>query len=108
MAPEGKPFVIALEEHYYDSELAATFDGPEGRAPEIRRRLDDLGELRLKEMGSRYAFIALYVFFEHHLSRGDYRRAVSGADKAAGRWHAGSPSARILYDPATVRQGDVK
>ncbi len=46
----GKPFVIALEEHYYDSELAATFDGPEGRAPETRRRLDDLGELRLKEM----------------------------------------------------------
>jgi 2,3-dihydroxybenzoate decarboxylase len=50
MAPAGKPFVIALEEHYYDSELAATFDGPEGRAPEIRRRLDDLSELRLKEM----------------------------------------------------------
>jgi predicted TIM-barrel fold metal-dependent hydrolase len=50
MTPEGKPFVIALEEHYYDRELAATFDGPEGRAPETRRRLDDLGELRLKEM----------------------------------------------------------
>src|SRR5499426_2586049 len=50
MAPEGKPFVIALEEHYYDPEVAATFDGPEGRAPEIRRRLDDLGDLRLKEM----------------------------------------------------------
>jgi predicted TIM-barrel fold metal-dependent hydrolase len=50
MAPEKKPLVIALEEHYYDAELAKTFDGPEGRAPEIRRRLDDLGELRLKEM----------------------------------------------------------
>src|SRR5713101_4531553 len=50
MAPEGKPLVIALEEHYYDPEVAKTFDGPEGRAPEIRRRLDDLGELRLKEM----------------------------------------------------------
>jgi 2,3-dihydroxybenzoate decarboxylase len=50
MATEGKPFVIALEEHYYDPEIAKTFDGPEGRAPEIRRRLDDLGELRLKEM----------------------------------------------------------
>jgi predicted TIM-barrel fold metal-dependent hydrolase len=50
MAPQGKPFVIALEEHYYDRELAATFDGPEGRAAETRRRLDDLGELRLKEM----------------------------------------------------------
>ena len=24
MAPEGKPFVIALEEHYYDPEVAAT------------------------------------------------------------------------------------
>ena len=30
--------------------------------------------LRLSEMGSRYMFIALYVFFEDHLSRGDYHR----------------------------------
>lgn len=50
MALEGKPLVIALEEHYYDPEVVATFDSPEGRAPELRRRLDDLGELRLKEM----------------------------------------------------------
>ena len=50
MAPEGQPFVIALAEHYYDPELVATFDLPEGRASELRRRLDDLGELRLKEM----------------------------------------------------------
>jgi dolichol-phosphate mannosyltransferase len=32
-------------------------------------------KLRLQEMGSRYAFIVLYVFLEHHLSRGDYHRA---------------------------------
>jgi predicted TIM-barrel fold metal-dependent hydrolase len=50
MTPERKPVVIALEEHYYDRELVATFDGPEGRAPETRRRLDDLGDLRIKEM----------------------------------------------------------
>jgi len=52
MAPAEKPFVIALEEHYYDydSAIAATFDSPEGQAPEILRRLDDLGELRLKEV----------------------------------------------------------
>jgi dolichol-phosphate mannosyltransferase len=31
-------------------------------------------KLSLKEMGSRYAFIVLYVFLEHHLSRGDYMR----------------------------------
>jgi dolichol-phosphate mannosyltransferase len=31
-------------------------------------------KLRLQEMGSRYLFIVLYVFLEHHLSRGDYHR----------------------------------
>jgi dolichol-phosphate mannosyltransferase len=31
-------------------------------------------KLRLQEMGGRYTFIVLYVFLEHHLSRGDYRR----------------------------------
>ena len=34
-----------------------------------------VSKLKLKEMGSRYLFIVLYVFLEHHLSRGDYRRA---------------------------------
>lgn len=31
-------------------------------------------KLKLQEMGSRYAFIILYAWLEHHLSRGDYRR----------------------------------
>jgi dolichol-phosphate mannosyltransferase len=31
-------------------------------------------KLSMKEMGSRYAFIVLYVFLERHLSRGDYFR----------------------------------
>lgn len=31
-------------------------------------------KLSLQEMGSRYLFIILYVWLEHHLSRGDYRR----------------------------------
>jgi hypothetical protein len=31
-------------------------------------------KLPLQEMGSRYAFIVAYVWLEHHLSRGDYRR----------------------------------
>jgi dolichol-phosphate mannosyltransferase len=30
-------------------------------------------KLQLKEMGSRYLFIVLYVFLEQHLTRGDYR-----------------------------------
>ena len=70
-----------------------------------RNRAAGESKLRLKEMGSRYLFIVLYVFFEHHLSRGDYRRA--GAQWRGGpsrRWHAGSPAARILYDPEAARR----
>ena len=37
-------------------------------------RQHGVSKLRLQEMGSRYAFIILYVWLEHHLSRGDYRR----------------------------------
>jgi dolichol-phosphate mannosyltransferase len=32
-------------------------------------------KLGLREMGSRYLYIVLMVFLEHHLSRGDYRLA---------------------------------
>jgi dolichol-phosphate mannosyltransferase len=45
-------------------------------------------KLSLNEMGSRYLFIVLYVFLEHHLSRGDYRRdglPPSGRPRAARR-----------------------
>ena len=52
-------------------------------------------KLRLQEMGSRYLFIVLYVFFEHHLSRGDYRRLDRPAVTAGRRWRAGVPSIRV-------------
>ena len=32
------------------------------------------GKLKLKEMGSRYLFICLYVWLEKYFSRGDYRK----------------------------------
>ncbi len=38
-------------------------------------RQHGVSKLRLQEMGSRYAFIVLYAWLEHHLSRGDYRRS---------------------------------
>jgi dolichol-phosphate mannosyltransferase len=50
-----------------------------------RNRTHGASKLRLKEMGSRYLFIVLYVFLEHHLSRGDYRRP--GANSARPRPH---------------------
>jgi dolichol-phosphate mannosyltransferase len=39
-----------------------------------RNRSSGASKLAMQEMGSRYLFIVLYVFLEHHLSRGDYRR----------------------------------
>ncbi len=44
-------------------------------------------KLHLQEMGSRYLYIVLMVWMEHHMSRGDYRRA----DVERGGWRAGTP-----------------
>jgi dolichol-phosphate mannosyltransferase len=55
-----------------------------------RNRTAGESKLRLQEMGSRYLFIVLYVFFEHHLSRGDYQRT---GRTVAGRWRTGAPGA---------------
>src|SRR5258708_39882830 len=51
MAISKKPRIIAVEEHYWDPEVAAHFNGADTtKAPGIRERLEDLGALRLKEM----------------------------------------------------------
>ena len=43
--------VIAIEEHYWDAEMASHFTGIEaGRPGPIQKRLDDLGALRIQEM----------------------------------------------------------
>ena len=39
-----------------------------------RNRTSGESKLAMKEMGSRYLFIVLYVWLEDNLSRGDYRR----------------------------------
>lgn len=44
-----------------------------------RNRKHGESKLKLKEMGSRYFFIMMYVWLEKHFSRGDYRRPGSVA-----------------------------
>ena len=41
-----------------------------------RNREEGVSKFKVKEMGSRYAFIVLYCLLERALSRGDYRRVV--------------------------------
>jgi dolichol-phosphate mannosyltransferase len=46
-------------------------------------RATGISKLRLREMGSRYLFIVLYIWLEKYFSRGDYHRAtqvVSGRE----------------------------
>jgi predicted TIM-barrel fold metal-dependent hydrolase len=51
VTPDAKPFVVTLEEHYWDAQLLTHFAGREGkRLSAVEQRLQDLGELRLKEM----------------------------------------------------------
>lgn len=39
-----------------------------------RNRRSGMAKLKIKEMGSRYLFICLYIWLEKHLSCGDYRK----------------------------------
>ena len=41
-----------------------------------RNRKQGESKLKIKEMGSRYLFICLYVWLEKYFSRGDYRRTA--------------------------------
>ncbi len=42
-----------------------------------RNRRSGVTKLKMKEMGSRYLFVCLYVWLEKYFSRGDYRRNPS-------------------------------
>jgi dolichol-phosphate mannosyltransferase len=66
-----------------------------------RNRVAGTSKLRLQEMGSRYLFIVLLAFLEHHLSRGDYRRSDAPAPRS--RWRAGRPAARLYEEPGRSR-----
>ena len=48
-------------------------------------RKSGISKLKIKEMGSRYLFIVLHVWLEHHLSRGDYLRRKDAEERAEAR-----------------------
>jgi len=49
-----------------------------------RNRRTGSAKLKIKEMGSRYLFICLYVWLEKYFSAGDYRRPASASRGRAG------------------------
>ena len=50
-----------------------------------RNRRSGVTKLKIKEMGSRYLFICLYLWLEKYFSRGDYKRQQEIACKPAER-----------------------
>ncbi|MGC1802362.1 MAG: hypothetical protein WA701_18410, partial [Solirubrobacterales bacterium] len=59
-------------------------------------RSSGASKLDLREMGSRYAFIVLYVLLERYMSRGDYLRPGLDSDlrRTGPRLRPGRPRAR--------------
>jgi dolichol-phosphate mannosyltransferase len=49
-----------------------------------RNRRSGLPKLKIKEMGSRYLFICLYVWLEKYFSRGDYMKEGSETQSSTG------------------------
>jgi dolichol-phosphate mannosyltransferase len=45
-----------------------------------KNRKHGVAKLKIKEMGSRYFFICMYVWLEKYFSRGDYRRPQRASD----------------------------
>lgn len=78
MAIKSKPRVIALEEHYWDREVAATFGPGDSmrRAPGIVERLFDYGELRIKEMDEAGIDFQVLSHGAPATQRGDAETAV--------------------------------
>jgi dolichol-phosphate mannosyltransferase len=63
-----------------------------------RNRTAGTTKLSIQEMGSRYVFIILYVFLEHHLSRGNYRLPGLEERSRRGRLRGHSRRARARRD----------
>ena len=50
-----------------------------------RNRRTGEAKLKIKEMGSRYFFICMYVWLEKYFSRGDYRKPIALEDDVSSR-----------------------
>ncbi len=87
MATRSKPLVIALEEHYFDHEVAAGFSALDAGSPAIRERLEDLGALRLREMDEAGIDIQVLSHGAPATQRMDAQTAVPLARRANDRLH---------------------
>jgi predicted TIM-barrel fold metal-dependent hydrolase len=84
-----KPRVIALEEHYFDPDVTKHFQaaGPEARLPELRNRLFDLGEQRIREMDEAGIDVQVLSHAAPATQRMEAQTAIPVARSANDRLH---------------------
>src|ERR1700752_2678063 len=83
-----KPYIIALEEHYFDPEVKRHTVGQEPtNAPRIVERLDDVGVLRLREMDEAGIDMQVLSHANPGLQKLDAETAVRLARGANDRLH---------------------
>jgi len=58
-----------------------------------RNRRSGVSKLKIKEMGSRYLFIAFYCWLEKYFSRGDYKKQVTFSEDSQPSQHTESQDA---------------
>ena len=81
-----KSYIIALEEHYFDPEVKRHITGLDAtNVPRIVQRLDDLGELRLREMDEAGIDMQVLSLANPGLQKLDAETAVGLARRANDR-----------------------
>jgi 2,3-dihydroxybenzoate decarboxylase len=85
MQETRKPLVIAVEEHYADPEVSKFWEG--NRSGLINKKLEDLGEIRLKEMDEAGIDMQVLSLGAPGLQRVEAATAVALAPKVNDRLH---------------------
>ena len=87
MATPTNPRVVAIEEHYWDQEVASTFASTDGtlHASSVVERLYDYGELRIKEMDEAGISVQVLSHGAPSTQRGDAETSVKLARGANDR-----------------------